>query len=104
MSKINTKSLMVLSIVSLSLISMPIMVMGAQNQDDSSPLQQPGPGFIQGFTGGFGNLFANPLLGKGGEILGTIFKLLFMFITYLTLIIMEPMLIMIHQLMDLHIV
>lgn len=78
MSKINTKSLMVLSIVSLSLISMPIMVMGAQNQDDSSPLQQPGPGFIQGFTGGFGNLFANPLLGKGGEILGTIFKLLFM--------------------------
>ncbi|MHA2088221.1 MAG: hypothetical protein ACW972_08085, partial [Promethearchaeota archaeon] len=76
MKRINTKSLMIFTILFSSIVSMPIVAMG-QDPDLNSPIDanQFDAGLFTGFRTGFGNIFG--ALGHTGEILGTLFQLLF---------------------------
>ena len=78
MKNLNTKSLMVFTILFFSILSSPMIVMGQnKNRDDGINFDQIGPGVFQGFQGGFGAIFGDNL-GYGGNILGTVFKMLFL--------------------------
>lgn len=76
MKRINTKSLMVFTILFASIVSMPMVVNGQQNTPDNTfEFDQIDVGIFQGFIGGFGGIFSNNL-GYAGQILGTIFETL----------------------------
>lgn len=78
MKNLNTKSLMVITIVFTSIIAMPMVVMGQEkDNDDVFKINQVDVGIFEGFRGGFGALFGNHL-GYGGKILGSIFNTLFL--------------------------
>jgi hypothetical protein len=78
MKSINTKSLMVFTILFASIGVMPI-VANAQMKttDDVFDFDQVDEGIFEGFQGGFGGLFGSHL-GYGGGILGSIFGMLFL--------------------------
>ncbi|MFX0106082.1 MAG: hypothetical protein ACFE75_11410, partial [Candidatus Hodarchaeota archaeon] len=76
MTNLNTKSLMVITIVLTSVFSMPMVAMGQEtNLDNTIDPDQFTPGVFTGFRQGFGNIFGP--LGHTGAILGTLFRLLF---------------------------
>ena len=76
MKRIDTKSLMVFTILFASIISMPMVVNGQLGTSDTTfELDQIDPGIFQGFRQGFGNLFSQNL-GYAGRILGSIFEML----------------------------
>ena len=76
MKSINTKSLMIFTILFSSIVSMPMVVNGQQGTPDNTfEFDQIDVGIFQGFIGGFGGIFSNNL-GYAGEILGTIFETL----------------------------
>ena len=78
MKSINTKSLMVFTILLASIGVMPMVVNGQmKTTDDVFDLDQVDEGIFQGFQGGFGALFGQHL-GYGGNILGSIFGMLFL--------------------------
>ncbi|MHA2005979.1 MAG: hypothetical protein ACXABO_00595 [Promethearchaeota archaeon] len=78
MKKVNTKSLMVITIFFASIFSMPMVVNGQEiNKDDVFKLDQVDAGIFQAFQGGFGALFGHHL-GYGGRILESIFGMLFL--------------------------
>ncbi|UCD01033.1 MAG: hypothetical protein JSV23_09125 [Promethearchaeota archaeon] len=78
MKNLNTKSLMVITIVFTSVLSMPMVVMGQEKDyDDIFNIDQVNVGIFEGFRGGFGAIFGNHL-GYGGKILGSIFETLFL--------------------------
>ncbi len=78
MKSINTKSLMIFTILLVSIASMPIMVNGQEiTTDDVFKLDQVDAGIFEGFQGGFGALFGQNL-GYGGKIFESIFELLFL--------------------------
>jgi hypothetical protein len=76
MKRINTKSLMIFTILFASVVSMPMVVNAQQESlDNSFKFDQLDVGIFQGFMGGFGGIFSNNL-GYAGQILGTIFETL----------------------------
>ncbi|MFX0135646.1 MAG: hypothetical protein ACFFDN_18525 [Candidatus Hodarchaeota archaeon] len=76
MKNLNTKSLLVIMIVFSSFLGMPMVAMGQEgNLDDPIDFDQFGPELFSGFRKGFGGIFS--ALGHTGEILGTLFQLLF---------------------------
>ncbi|MFX1431847.1 MAG: hypothetical protein ACFFCY_16900 [Promethearchaeota archaeon] len=78
MKNLNTKSLMVITIIFSSVFVMPMAVFGQEKDyDDVLDLNQVDVGIFEGFSGGFGALFGNHL-GYGGRILGSIFEALFL--------------------------
>jgi hypothetical protein len=78
MKSINTKSLMVFTILFASIGVMPIVANGQmKTTDDIFDLDQVDVGIFQGFQGGFGALFGENL-GYGGKILESIFGMLFL--------------------------
>lgn len=78
MKKVNTKSLMVITIFFVSIFSMPMIANGQEiSKNDVFKLDQVDAGFFQGFQGGFGALFGQHL-GYGGRILESIFGMLFL--------------------------
>jgi len=78
MKSINTKSLMIFTILFSSIISMPMVVNGQQGTPDNSfEFDQVNVGIFDGFRGGFGALFGQNL-GYGGKILESIFGMLFL--------------------------
>jgi hypothetical protein len=78
MKNLNTKSLMIITIVLSSVVAMP-MVAVAQDKEynDVFNFNQVDVGIFDGFRGGFGALFGNHL-GYGGQILGSMFEALFL--------------------------
>jgi hypothetical protein len=78
MKNLNTKSLLVITLVFSSLFAMPIAAMGQETEyNDQFVLNQFDEGIFDGFRSGFGALFGNHL-GYGGKILGTLFETLFL--------------------------
>ncbi|NVM36268.1 MAG: hypothetical protein HWN81_11790 [Candidatus Lokiarchaeota archaeon] len=78
MKNLNTKSLMVITIVITSIFTMPMAVMGQEKDyDDTFNLNQVDVGLFDGFRGGFGAIFSNNL-GYAGQILGSVFEALLM--------------------------
>ncbi|MFX0001468.1 MAG: hypothetical protein ACFE9Q_10405 [Candidatus Hodarchaeota archaeon] len=76
MKNLNTKSLLVITIVLSSIFTMPMAVMGEEKDyNDVFEFNQLDVGIFQGFMGGFGGIFSNNL-GYAGQILGTIFETL----------------------------
>jgi hypothetical protein len=75
MKDINTKAIMVVSIIVLSAIAMPVMAT-AQPPGGSEIGEREMIGMYRGFTGGFGGLFS--ALGYGGNLIGKIFEMLLM--------------------------
>jgi hypothetical protein len=79
MKKISTKTLMVLTLMVASFAATPMMVAGHSYDNDytfdqlgiTDPSQ-----VVSGFSGGFGNIFRG--LGYGGNLLATVFDMLFM--------------------------
>ncbi|MEE9378167.1 MAG: hypothetical protein V3V33_09035 [Candidatus Lokiarchaeia archaeon] len=78
MKNLNTKSLMVITIVIASVFTMPMTVMGQEKEfTDTFNLDQVDAGIFDGFRGGFGAIFSNNL-GYAGQILGRVFETLLM--------------------------
>ena len=78
MKSINTKSLMIFTILFTSIIAMPMVVNGQQaTPDNTFEFDQINVGIFDGFRGGFGALFGQHL-GYGGKILESIFGMLFL--------------------------
>lgn len=78
MKNLNTKSLMVITIVIASVFTMPMAVMGQEKEfNDTFNLNQLDAGIFEGFRGGFGAIFSNNL-GYAGNILGRVFETLLM--------------------------
>ena len=78
MKNLNTKSLMVITIVIASVFTMPMAVMGQEKEfNDTFNLDQVDVGIFDGFRGGFGAIFSNNL-GYAGQILGRVFETLLM--------------------------
>ncbi|MFX1389006.1 MAG: hypothetical protein ACFE9Z_02970 [Promethearchaeota archaeon] len=78
MKNLNTKSLLVLTIVCASVFAMPTVVMGQEKDyNDIFDINQFDEGIFDGFRGGFGALFGDHL-GYGGKIIGSIFETLFL--------------------------
>lgn len=76
MKNLNTKTIMVITIVLTSVFAMPMVAMGQEKDyDDAFNFNQLDVGIFQGFLGGFGGIFSNNL-GYAGGILGTIFETL----------------------------
>jgi len=76
MKNLNTKTIMVITIVLTSVFAMPAVAMGQEKDyDDTFNINQLDVGIFQGFLGGFGGIFRSNL-GYAGEILGTIFETL----------------------------
>jgi len=79
MKKVNTKTLMVLTLMVGSFIATPMMVAGYDYDNDytfdqlgiTDPSQ-----VVMGFSGGLGSIFRG--LGYGGNLLGTVFEMLLM--------------------------
>ena len=79
MKKVSTKTLMVLTLMVASFAATPMMVAGYDydNDYDFNQLGITDPSdIISGFSGGFGSIFRG--LGYGGNLLATVFDLLFM--------------------------
>ncbi|MFX1324727.1 MAG: hypothetical protein ACFE8N_07215, partial [Promethearchaeota archaeon] len=76
MKSINSKSVMVFTILFASMLSMPAVVNGQGTIDQGFDFDQDA-GIFQGFQGGFGALFGSNL-GYAGGILGSIFEVLFL--------------------------
>jgi hypothetical protein len=78
MKNLNTKSLLVVTIIFSSVFALPTLTM-AQEKDysDVFNFDQVNVGIFEGFRGGFGALFGDHL-GYGGKILGSIFQTLFL--------------------------
>jgi len=78
MKTLNTKSLMVITIIIASVFTMPMAVMGQEQEiNDRFNLSQVDAGMFEGFRGGFGAIFSNNL-GYAGNILGRVFETLLM--------------------------
>ena len=78
MKNLNTKSLLVITLVFSSVFAMPIAVMGQDTEyNDQFVLDQFDEGIFDGFRNGFGALFGEHL-GYGGKILGALFETLFL--------------------------
>lgn len=79
MKKVSTKTLMVLTLMVASFAATPMMVAG-HNYDNDYTFDQLGitdpSNIITGFSGGFGSIFRG--LGYGGNLLATVFDMLFM--------------------------
>ncbi len=79
MKKVSIKTLMVLTLMVASFAATPMMVAG-YDYDNDYGFDQLGitdpSDIISGFSGGFGSIFRG--LGYGGNLLGTVFDLLFM--------------------------
>jgi hypothetical protein len=79
MKNINTKALMVVVLVAVSVVSTPAMVSGYDYEDDyifeQFSITDPSE-VVTAFQGGFGNLFSG--LGYGGNLLGRVFEMLLM--------------------------
>ncbi|MFX1280403.1 MAG: hypothetical protein ACFFA3_13425 [Promethearchaeota archaeon] len=73
MKSINTKSLMIFTILFVSIGSMPLAVNGELNTTDDNYGFDQDVGIFDGFRGGFGALFGENL-GYAGAILGTVFQ------------------------------
>ena len=72
MKNLNTKSLMVITIVIASVFTMPMAVMGQEKEsNDTFNLDQVNAGLFTGFQGGFGAIFSNNL-GYARQILGSV--------------------------------
>ncbi|MFW9829744.1 MAG: hypothetical protein ACFFEY_19375, partial [Candidatus Thorarchaeota archaeon] len=78
MKNLNTKSLLVVTILFTSVFAIPTFAM-AQEKDynDVFNFDQVNVGIFEGFKGGFGAIFGDHL-GYGGKILGRIFETLFL--------------------------
>ena len=80
MKNINTKSLMVSTIIFVSIFTMPMLVVGQENNTDDfidfDQVADGGAGIFESFQGGFGGLFGG--LGYGGNMLGYLFQTLFL--------------------------
>ena len=79
MKKVSTKSLMVITLVIASFTATPMMVAGYDYDDDYTydQLGDLNPSsIIGGFGGVFGLMFRG--LGAGGNVLATVFEMLFM--------------------------
>ena len=68
MKSINSKSVMVFTILLSSMISMPLVVNGQGTTDQGMDFDQLDAGIFQGFQGGFGALFGNNLGYAGGVL------------------------------------
>ncbi|MFX0024753.1 MAG: hypothetical protein ACFE9S_20765, partial [Candidatus Hermodarchaeota archaeon] len=78
MKNLNTKSLLVITLVFSSLFAMPIAVMGQEKEyNDQFVLNQFDEGIFDSFRNGFGAIFGDHL-GYGGKILGSLFETLFL--------------------------
>jgi len=78
MKTIDSKSLMVFTILFVSIFAMPLVVNAQEKTtDDVFDFNQVNPGIFSGFQGGFGALFGQNL-GYGGQILEKIFGMLFL--------------------------
>lgn len=77
MKSINSKSIMVFTILFVSMISMPAVVNGQGTIDQNMDFDQLGAGIFEGFQGGFGGVFSQHL-GYAGGILGSVFGMLFL--------------------------
>ncbi|MHA1912975.1 MAG: hypothetical protein ACW986_04570 [Promethearchaeota archaeon] len=78
MKTINSKSLMVFTILFVSIFAMPLVVNAQEKTtDDVFEINQVNPGIFGGFQEGFGALFGQNL-GYGGKILESIFSMLFL--------------------------
>ncbi len=79
MKKVNTKTLMVLTLMVASFAATPMMVAGYDYDNDYAfdqfGITDPSD-IVTGFSGGFGSIFRG--LGYGGNLLATVFDLLFM--------------------------
>ena len=73
MKSINTKSLMIFTILFISIGSMPLAVNGELNTTNDNYGLDQDVGIFNGFRGGFGALFGENL-GYAGAILGTVFQ------------------------------
>ena len=79
MKKVSTKSLMVITLVLASFTATPMMVAG-YDYDDDYTYDQIGGLDPTALIGGFGSLFGGLFrgLGAGGNVLATVFEMLFM--------------------------
>ncbi|MBY9010160.1 MAG: hypothetical protein KGD74_09880 [Candidatus Lokiarchaeota archaeon] len=79
MKKVSTKSLMVITLVVASFTATPMMVAG-YDYDDNYTYDQIGITDPSALIGGFGNIFGLMFrgLGGGGDVLATVFEMLFM--------------------------
>ena len=78
MKNLNIKSLMVISIIFTSVLTLPMSALGEEKSlDDNLDLNQIDSGIFESFRRGFGGIFGNHL-GYGGNILGTVFQMLFL--------------------------
>ena len=78
MKNLNTKSLMVITIVFSSVLAMPMVAIGQEKDyDEIFNFDQADVGIFEGFRGGFGAIFGN-YLGYGGKILASLFETLFL--------------------------
>ena len=78
MKTVNSKSLMVITILFASIFAMPLVVNAQEKStNDVFELNQVNPGIFGGFQSGFGALFGQNL-GYGGKILESIFSMLFL--------------------------
>jgi len=79
MKKVSTKALMVLTLMVASFAATPMMVAGYDNDNDYAfdqfGITDPSD-IVTGFSGGFGSIFRG--LGYGGNLLATVFDMLFM--------------------------
>ncbi len=78
MKNLNIKTSMVFTILFFSILSTPMVVMGQnKNRNEGINFNQSGAGIFEGFQGGFGAIFGDNL-GSGGNLLGTVFQMLFL--------------------------
>ncbi|MFX1452173.1 MAG: hypothetical protein ACFFCM_15155 [Promethearchaeota archaeon] len=78
MKNLNTKSLLVVTILFTSVFALPAFAMAQEKDyDDVFNFDQMDVGIFEGFRGGFGAIFGDHL-GYGGKILGKIFETLFL--------------------------
>ena len=79
MKKVSTKALMVITLMVASFTAAPIMVAG-YDYDDDYTYDQIGIGDPTALVGGFGSILGSMFrgLGSGGNVLATVFEMLFM--------------------------
>ena len=75
MKNINTKALMVITLMLASFIAAPVMVSANVNDGELDFTQAGGEGFIVGFENLLGGIFSN--MGQAGNLLGAVFSMLF---------------------------
>ena len=75
MKNINTKALMVITLMLASFIAAPVMVSAKENDGELDFTQVGGEGFIAGFESLLGGIFGG--MGQAGKLLGAVFSMLF---------------------------